>query len=406
MPGELMARQLFAGLKVLDVGTWIAAPIAATMLADYGADVIKIEQPGIGDAYRMFASLPACPQSAINYTWLLDARNRRSLTLNLKSPEGRALLLELVAGADVYVTNQPQSMRRAFGLTYEDLRKINPGLVYASLTAYGETGPERDREGFDLVAYWSRTGLMDLVRSPDAEPSQALPGMGDHPTGVAMYASIVTALLHRERTGEGSHVHTSLMANGIWSASCLAQARLVGADFTPTRTIARQSAMRALYRTRDDRWLQFAMIRTPEEVDRWLTVLDLVHIVLEPEFATPEARLANGPALTALLRETIAQRTSAEWMAAFAGADVPAALVGTLDDLIDDPQVAANAFAPAVDAPTLGNPRVVRPPVNVDGLPRTPFAPPPTIGEHTDEILAGLGYSMERIAEWRAAGVV
>jgi len=147
-----MARQVFAGLRVLDVGTWIAAPVAATMLADYGADVIKIEQPGVGDAYRSFAALPTCPQSTLNYTWWMDARNKRSLTLNLKSPAGKALLLELAAKADVYVTNQPLAMRRLFGLTYEDLKRVNPRLVYASLTAYGENGPERDREAFDLVA--------------------------------------------------------------------------------------------------------------------------------------------------------------------------------------------------------------------------------------------------------------
>jgi crotonobetainyl-CoA:carnitine CoA-transferase CaiB-like acyl-CoA transferase len=376
------------------------------MLADYGADVIKVEQPGAGDAYRTFSALPTSPASSLNYTWWMDARNKRSLTLNLKTPQGKALLLELVAKADVYVTNQPLAMRRAFGLTYEDLESINPKLIYASLTAYGENGPERDREGFDLVAYWARTSLMDLVRAPDAEPTQALPGMGDHPTAVAMYAAIVTALLHRERTGEGSHVHTSLMANGLWSASCVAQARLVNADFTASRALARTSAMRPLYQAADGRWLQFSMIRTPDEVARWLGVLSLAHIVDDPRFATPEARLANGRELKELLRERIGSRSSAEWMAAFAAARVPASLVGTLDDVPDDTQIAVNDWAPAVNSPQHGNPRLIRHPVNVDGVPRTPFQPPPALGEHTHAILADLGYSMAQIDEWRATGVV
>ena len=225
----------------------------------------------------------------------MDARNKRSLTLNLKSARRQGAPARARRPcSDVYVTNQPLADAARLGLTYEDLKAHQSALVYASLTAYGEHGPERDREGFDLVAYWSRTGMMDLVRAPDAEPSQSLPGMGDHPTAVAMYASIVTALLHRTRTGEGSHVHTSLMANGLWSASCVAQARFVDADFTPSRTLARASAMRALYRTSDDRWLQFTMIRTPEEVSRWLATLGLAHIVDDPRFSTPERRLANG----------------------------------------------------------------------------------------------------------------
>ncbi|HET6471725.1 MAG TPA: CoA transferase, partial [Pseudomonadales bacterium] len=209
-----MAERIFEGLKVVDVASWIAGPVAATILADYGADVIKVEMPGIGDGYRALAAMPGMPVSPINYTWMMDARNKRSLTLNLKDPRGRKILSKLVGACDVYVTNQPMGMRRNFGLTYEDLAPLNPRMIYASLTAYGERGPERDREGFDLVAYWARTGLMDLVRTGDVEPAQSLPGMGDHPSSVSLYAAIVTALFRRERTGVGGEVNTSLLANG------------------------------------------------------------------------------------------------------------------------------------------------------------------------------------------------
>ena len=206
---------LFEGLKVVDAGTWIAGPVSSTILADYGADVTKIEMPGEGDAYRRLAHAPGTPNADINYAWAQDARNKRSITINLKTEAGQAILKKLVARCDVYVTNYPLHMRRRLGLTYEDLKPLNPRMVYASLTAYGEYGPEKDREGFDLVAYWSRSGLMDVVRAPGAKPAHSLPGMGDHPTAISMYASIVTALLHRERTGEGSMVHTSLIANGV-----------------------------------------------------------------------------------------------------------------------------------------------------------------------------------------------
>ena len=177
-----MTGMVFEGLKVLDVGSWIAGPVSTTILADFGADVIKVEIPGAGDPYRRLALGPGTPNAQINYAWAQDARNKQSLTLNLKSDAGIEILKRLIRSCDVYVTNHPLAMRRRLGLTYEDIRPLNDAMIYASLTAYGESGPERDREGFDLVAYWSRTGLMDLVRAPGAKPAQSLPGMGDHPT--------------------------------------------------------------------------------------------------------------------------------------------------------------------------------------------------------------------------------
>ncbi|MEX2327014.1 MAG: CoA transferase, partial [Pseudomonadales bacterium] len=172
-----MSEYLFSGLKVLDVGTWIAGPVAATILADFGADVIKVEMPGPGDQYRILSGTPGTPDADSNYKWQMDARNKRSLSLNLKTEEGMSILRQLVAECDVYITNHPLPMRRQLGLNYEDLKPLNEKMIYASLTAYGEEGPDRDKEGFDLVAYWGRTGLMDLVRDAGAPPAQALPGM-------------------------------------------------------------------------------------------------------------------------------------------------------------------------------------------------------------------------------------
>lgn len=397
---------LFEGLKVIDVATWIAGPVAATILADYGADVIKVEMPGIGDGYRALAPAPGMPAADVNYTWLMDARNKRSLTLNLKDPRGKAILLRLVADCDVYVTNQPLPMRRAFGLTYDDLKGLNPRMIYASLTAYGEAGPERDREGFDLVAYWARTGLMDLVRTGDVEPAQSLPGMGDHPSAVALYASIVTALLRRERTGSGGEVHTSLLANGIWAASCIAQAKLVGADFSLWRNPERIAITRPVYRAEDDRWLQFTMVRTPVEVAALLETLGLGDVLADPRFATPESRLDHGVDLVQRMRSAIEKRPSEQWLAMFRDANVPAALMGTLDDLLTDPQLPVNGMTVTADAATVGASRVINHPVNVAEAPRRAILAAPTLGQHSDEILQGLGYSASAIAELRDGGVI
>ena len=398
-----MTERVFEGLKVVDVASWIAGPVAATILADYGADVIKVEIPGAGDGYRALAAMPGMPVSPVNYTWMMDARNKRSLTLNLKDPRGREVLSKLVGACDVYVTNQPMPMRRKFGLTYEDLRSLNRRMIYASLTAYGEQGPECDREGFDLVAYWARTGLMDLVRTGDVEPAQSLPGMGDHPSAVSLYASIVTALYRRERTGVGSEVHTSLLANGLWAASCVAQAKMVGADFSGWRNQTRIGITRPLYRTADGRWLQFTMVRTPAEVEAMFATLGLGELLHESRFATPELRLEHGVELVARIRRAIATRSGAEWIRRFHAANVPASIMQTLDDLLTDPQLDVNGMTRAASD---GSSRVINHPVNVSAAERAPIGPAPELGQHSIEILRELGYTASQIESLRGAGVV
>ncbi len=393
---------LFAGLKVLDVSSWIAAPAAAAILADLGADVIKIEQPEVGDGYRNYYLLPPSPNSEINFTWALDNKHKRSLSLNLKSEQGKEILHQLVAACDVYITNQPLPMRRALGLMWEDLQPLNERMIYASLTGYGEAGPEKDNESFDLVAYWSRSGLMHQMRHKGTEPFQAMAGMGDHPTAVALYASIVTALLKRERTGKGAKVHTSLLANGLWSSSCFAQAAWADADFSQ---IPGQRLTTALYEASDGRWIQFSMLRQAEEFDRLLIALGHPDWLLDERFSTPENRLEHAEVFTQMIREVIAQRSSDEWMALFHSEDIPAALVAQFQDLPTDPQVLANDMAmPAAE--NVGMARVVRDPVNVDGVARVGATRAPGIGEHSDAILRELGFSEEQVLQFKQQGIV
>ncbi|MEM7079759.1 MAG: CoA transferase [Pseudomonadota bacterium] len=393
---------ILSGMRVLDVSTWIAAPSCAAMLADRGADVIKVEPPQVGDAYRGYYQLPPGPNAEINYTWALDNRNKRSICLNLKSAAGMAVLHKLIADCDIYITNQPLPFRREQHLLYEDLKALNPSLIYASITAYGEEGPERDREGFDLVGYWSRSGLMHQMRHQGTEPFQAMAGMGDHPTAVALYGSIMTALLQRERTGEGAKVHTSLLANGLWSSSCFAQAAWADADFSQ---IPGQRLTTALYLTSDQRWIQFSMVRSEELFDRMVLAMDRAEWLADPRFDTLEKRLEHHVELTAMIRVVMAGKTAAEWMAIFVAADVPAALVAEFEDLPSDPQVLANDMAmPAVD--DIGMTHVVRDPVNVDGLGRVGATKAPEMGEHSAQILAELGYSADEIADMAGQGII
>jgi|TARA_Y200000002_G_scaffold347016_1_gene321947 crotonobetainyl-CoA:carnitine CoA-transferase CaiB-like acyl-CoA transferase len=398
-------KLLFADLKVIDMSSWIAAPVAATMLADFGAQVIKIEPPQAGDGYRNFALMASTPTSDVNYTWQMDNRNKRSLALNLKTEEGRKVLRQLVAECDVYVTNTPHPMRREWGLTYEELATLNSSLIYASLTAYGELGPERDREGFDLVAYWARSGLMDLVRAPGADPAPAIPGMGDHPTAVSLYAAILTALFKRQQTGEGSHVHTSLLANGMWSASCIAQGVFAEADFTLYHQLSSHLFTRLLYEAADGRWLQFSMVRTDEEVDMLFTAIGRPDLLLDPRFVTADLRVEHGNVLVEEMKAALITETAAHWMQVLTDVGVPVALVGRVDELTSDPQVIANDMA-ITPTPEVGMPSVINHPLNIEGLATRSAGRAPDLGEHSEAILAELGYTATDIARAKEQGVI
>ena len=198
-----MTEHLFAGLKVIDCASWIAGPAAATILSDFGADVIKIEPPGSGDPWRAFTPIPG---KTIDSCWQLTSRNKRSLAIDLKHADGLAVLYRLLAACDVFITNFPLPVRERLKITASHVLPLNPRLIYASLSAYGEAGEEAARTGFDSTAYWARTGLMDMVRATvDTEPSRSVPGMGDHPSATARYAAIVTALYRRGKDRRGRH---------------------------------------------------------------------------------------------------------------------------------------------------------------------------------------------------------
>ncbi len=394
---------IFSDLKVIDCASVIAAPTAAMMLGDFGADVIKIEQPGDGDMLRMLSHVPTTPEAGNDWFWQLDGRNKRGLCLDLKHPKGMAILHRLVAQCDVFITNHPASVRNSLGLNYEDLAPLNETMIYASLTAYGERGPERERKGFDQLAYWARSGLMDLMRAPDTTPTQGLPGMGDHPTGVALYAAIVTALLHRERTGEGGRVHTSLLANGLWSAAGVAQGVLAGGDMTAYRDDNRTySAMLRPYQASDGRWLQFNMIRNEELLSLLLAAMEAIELMADPRFGDMEALWTHRQAFGDELQSRIGNKTSDEWLEIFA----PVNRVALVEDLLNDPQVSANAMAETPSDPSIEVPVLINHPINVDHLNKVGPVRAPSLGEHSKQILSELGVAEAEVDELLSDGVV
>ncbi len=401
-----MSEHLFSGLKVIDCATVIAAPAAAMILADYGADVIKVEARD-GDMLRILSEVSTTPYADNNWFWQLDGRNKRSIALDLKQDDGMAILNRLIDEADVFITNHPYPVRESLGITYEDIKARNPAVIYASLTAYGEEGPERDRRGFDQLAYWARSGLMELMREPDTVPTQGLPGMGDHPTGVALYAGIVTALLHRERTGEGGMVSTSLLANGLWSVAGVAQGAFAGGDMPAYRETNRvNAAMFRVYQTADDRWLQLNMVRNEELLSLALTAMEAVHLLVDERFSTLEAMFENREALGDELQAIIGTKTSDEWLETFGAYGVPVNRVATVEELLEDPQVAANAMAAPPADPDIETAVLINHPLKISSVAQTGAKRAPELGEHTSEILTALGYSATEIEDLATRGII
>jgi crotonobetainyl-CoA:carnitine CoA-transferase CaiB-like acyl-CoA transferase len=397
---------VFSGLKVLDAASFIAAPAAATIMADFGADVIKIEPPGEGDAYRGVSFLPGMPISDRDYCWTVDDRNKRSLALDLKRPEARKIVHDLIIDTDVFITNYPPAVRHRLGIAFNQLSHINERLIYASLTAYGEHGAEANKPGFDSTAWWARSGLMDQVR-PDARslPARSIPGMGDHPTALALYSAIVTALFHRERTGKGALVGSSLLASGVWASACFVQAGLDGARFIPRPP--RTEALNALsnhYRCGDDRWLILA-ISVAQDVKLWPRFAETIgrpDLAHDPLFANRPARIKNARALVALLDEIFLQRNAEDWMRLLEAKGFVVALVARPSEAVHDRQMRENG----VIVPLKGGGYTVSSPLWIAGVEKAVATPAPKIGEHGAAILRERGITEEQIAELGTKGVI
>ncbi|MCY4094913.1 MAG: CoA transferase [Gammaproteobacteria bacterium] len=402
-----MDQYLFEGLKVIDAATVIAGPAAAMMMADFGADVIKIEEPRRGDMLRWLSNMPDTDPGGENYMWQMDGRNKRSIGLDLKDPRGLKVMHELIAQCDVFITNMPYPSRESFKLSYDDVKPSNPNLIYASLTAYGELGEERDRKGFDQLAYWARSGLMDLMREPGTLPTQGLPGMGDHPTAVSIYAGIVTALLKRERTGEGSFVQTSLLANGLWSISATAQGVMAGGDMQQSRAATERPGFSFLvYQAKDGRWLQFNMVRNEELMNLAFTAMDATDLLVDERFKTPRSMYQHREAVGERIQAIISTKSSDEWLAIFAEFDVPINRIGIVEETPTDSQILLNRMVSKPKDPGIEIPLVVNHPVQVSGVNHVKMKLAPELGEHSREVLNELGYETSIIDEFMADGVV
>jgi crotonobetainyl-CoA:carnitine CoA-transferase CaiB-like acyl-CoA transferase len=390
------SKNLLSGIRVIDCGTYIAGPAAATVMSDFGAEIIKVERPPHGDPYRYLSLMPGMPMTEHLFCWMLDARNRKSLALNLEDEAARVALLKLVATADVFITNYQPALVRKFRLRYDDLGPLNPRLIYAHVTGYGENGPDVDEPGYDQTAYWARSGLMHSMHNSDGEPCRAPTGFGDHPTAMTLFAAIMLGLYRRAVSGEGSKVSTSLLANGAWSNANFIQAALVGAKFLPrTRRKTVANPLVNHYVTRDQKRFLTCCLDTKKDWPNFCSALNREDLIEDERFRTAELRKVNSIALVEIIDEIIARQDMADWDRIFRHYSLVWAPVQSNEEIPADRQMQANGLFVEI----AGGDRTVDSPLIVEGIKKVVPGNAPRVGQHTREILGSLGYSETEIAD-------
>lgn len=396
---------MLQGIRVIELATYIAAPSAGGIMADWGADVIKIE-PLAGDPIRNFFGTLGVESDA-NAVFDLDNRGKRSVTIDTSTKKGNEVLKRLIKDADVFLTNiRPGGLDRA-GLDYDTLKALNPKLVYASVSGYGLKGDERDRPGFDMAAFWSRSGVGRLMTPKGAEPMALRTALGDHVTGIATAAGIMAALLERTTTGKGRLVETSLLRTGIYALGSDMAIQLAFGRVASTKS--RHEVAQPLnnfFKTSDGDWL---CILPRQNEDDWHAIAratELEHLIGDERFTGGKARKQNGFAIVDYLDGAFAKRTLSEWAVRLDAEDLVWAPVQTPAQVVDDPQaIAAGAFT---EMPTHDGKKVRVPatPVRFHGVDTDPKGPSPHIGQHSDDVLAEAGLTKDEIAALREAKAV
>lgn len=391
------------GVRVVELAMWAAGPGTAAILADWGAEVIKLERPG-GDPYRAYSGTGPAGHGD-NGAFEVVNRNKKSVTLDLGGAPGRAVAERLIAGADVFVSNlRPVALER-LGLDAATLCARHAQLIHASLTGHGHRGPERDKPGYDFSAYWARSGLMASMGEPDAPPPAQRPGMGDHTTALAAAGAVAAALFARTQSGRGQALELSLLRTALWVDGVDAQNGLFGAPPLERRGRRRpRNALFNAYRTADGRWLQLVMLESDRHWPGLCEAIERREWLRDPRFRNAADREKNAEALTALLDERIGERSRAEWAAVFEPAGLFWGPVQTLEETLADPQLEANrAFVPVVRADGR-EVRLVASPADFSDTPAGVCTPAPEAGQHTEEVLLAAGYDWDELARLRAEG--
>lgn len=378
-----------AGIRVVELGVWVAGPATGGILADWGADVVKIEPPS-GDPGRLFGRMLGC-DLGVNPPFEMDNRSKRSIVLDLTTESGRGTALELLADADVFITNVRPGALQRLGLDYQSVSAANPRLVYGLITGYGDSGPDADRAAYDVAAFWSRGGIAHLLTRPGDTPPFQRGGMGDHSAGMTLAAAVCAALLARERTGAGQLVSTSLYRQGAYTVSFdLNTYLLTGQPIAIGQRATMGNPCMNNYAAGDGRRFWIVGLEVDRHWPALCRVVGRTEWLDDPRYANARGRAVNAVQLIAELDEIFATKPLAEWSELFAAEpDFFWSPINSIEDVVADEQF--HAAGGIVDVPD-GDSSVpmVATPADFGGTPWSPRSVAPTLGQHTDEVLAEL----------------
>lgn len=398
------------GIKVLEMTSWMAAPSAGAVLADLGADVVKVE-PLDGDPMRGLSRQPKLPEGSpyagLDPAFQVDNRGKRSVTVAIDRPEGAELVHRLVADRQVFLCNLLPRRQERYGLDPASLLAVNPRLVHATLTGYGRTGPEAWRPGYDVTAFFGRGTITDASIEPGCPAPMPRPAQGDHAAGLALVVAVMAGLRMVDQTGEGQVVDTSLFATAVWTMATDVAPTLL--DRRPVTKRDRHHLIAPLanrFRCSDDRWIILNMPQ-PYWWPRFCEAIGRPDLAADERFATVKGRFDHMPLLIDAIDEAFATRTLAEWGRAFDEAGLIWGPAQAVHELVDDPQARAVGLFPDIP-PEAGRPsfETVAVPLNVDGADIAPRGPAPTVGEHTRQVLVEAGLPAEEIDRLAADGIV
>lgn len=401
-----MATPPLAGVRVLEVANWLAGPSCAAILADLGADVVKVEPPQ-GDAYRYLSMASSGYQHEFPMSpgFEMDNRGKRSITLNLEQPEAREVLLKLAEQAEVVITNLVLERRENYGLTVEAVHAVNPKAIFASVTGYGSEGPDKNRPGWDHTSFWARSGIMGLIGEAGTPPSSCRGGMGDHMAALNLLSAILVAMRLRDQTGEGQFVDVALQQTGLWSLGLDIQSAIFSRE-DPKKRSRKQAGnpMANTYQCKDGRWILLLM-PTPDYWPQFCRTIGREEWATDERFQTPEGRAAHADVLIPGTEAAFASRDYADWMKLMDEAKLIYAPVPRVTEVIEDPQPRAMGAFVEVDHPTLGRYETLDTPFKIRNADIGVRGPSPAIGEHTFEVLEETGLDSDMIADYAAKGV-
>jgi len=394
------------GVRVVEIGRWVALPAAGALLGEWGAEVIKIEDIWGGDPTRAaFSSI--LPGRQMLYMWDLDNRNKKSVAINLKQKEGKQIAYKLVERSDVFLCNLVTRALQNLRMDYQTLSKVNPRIVYVHLSGYGTSGPDAGKPSFDYGAFWARSGIMATLGEPGTPPPPQRPGLGDHATSMFIAAGALLGLLSRQETGKGLEINLSLLSAGMWSASRDIQASLTSGEDIPR--LSRKMTPNPLfnsYEIKDKKWIHLLMPQTDRFWSALCRAMGIIELEHDPRFDSHANRVENNVSLISIFDDIMATKTLKEWATIFDSEGIWWTPVQTVAETIADPQVKANDYIVSLDHPAKGQIKLVGSPIQFARMQPKPRSPGPELGQHTEEILLELGYDWPKITRLKKQGVI